>query len=236
MELRSCDLHCSSCAQSARLYCLWTGSPFPIVMNGKTKEGGGGDSGFPLPPHSLCSHLCGPSQPLVPRPRPLSPLRHLVLHWNGGPEREGWRTWASPVHLSWLQDQIIGFCVRIADNCALYAALWVYFNPALLACLALWGRWFCVLISDIQRRGQGSSWSSNPMECIFYPPPPIFHLHRIWMSFKKGHSTRPVLRLTLLSLMEASGRKSTLIHLQSSCMQRCWALMQRGQSRVDISC
>lgn len=64
-----------------------------------------------------------------------------------------------------------------------------------------------------REEGQGSSWSSNPKECCsFLPFLPPMTLGKIWMSFIKGHSTGPVLRLTPGSLMEGSSRY-TLTHL-----------------------
>lgn len=47
----------------------------------------------------------------------------LALHRNGETEREREiEDVTGPLHLSRLQDQIIGFCLRIEDNCSLHSA------------------------------------------------------------------------------------------------------------------
>ena len=90
-------------------------------------------SGFPPPPPSFCHPAPSLTLPLPP-PRPLSPLcphPHspfqigLAQEWQqkeGGREREGESLWLAPFHLSRLKDQVIGFCLRIEDNCSLYSA------------------------------------------------------------------------------------------------------------------
>lgn len=97
----------------------------PRLMDGQMKEGGVRCSGFTSPPSFFPPHPCAPSQP---RLAPSSPSPTLCSHplstaqeWRSR-EWEERRMWLAPFHLSWLQDQIIGLCVRIADNCSLYSA------------------------------------------------------------------------------------------------------------------
>lgn len=70
---------------------------------------------LPLPPPRPLSPLC---------PRPRSPIQiGFAQEWpprERGRVREGLRL--APFHLSRLKDQVIGFCLRIEDNCSLYSA------------------------------------------------------------------------------------------------------------------
>lgn len=109
---------------------------FPIVMDGWMKEGGGGGNqpleaqvsslspSFFLQSHlTLCplSPFLAPSLPSLTIMSPSSPAlpSRLALHRNGRERRE--TVWLAPVHLLWLLDQIIRFCLRIEDNCSLYS-------------------------------------------------------------------------------------------------------------------
>lgn len=92
-------------------------------------------SGSPLPPPFFSATILQPHLtpcPLSPSPCPFLALSHhyvltltrpalqigFAQEWQ---ERERERMWLAPFHLPRLQDQIIGFCLRIEDNCSLYS-------------------------------------------------------------------------------------------------------------------
>lgn len=111
--------------------------PLPILMDGQMKEAGGGGIPsrlrFPSSTYSFCRNLASPfalsHPPLTPSLTSLTimssssltlPCR-LALHRNGRKRERGKGCDCPPFHLPRLQEQIIGFCLRIEGNCSLHS-------------------------------------------------------------------------------------------------------------------
>ena len=83
---------------------------------------------FFLPPCALSHPPLAPSSPSLTIMSSSSlalpdwPCAGMAAKRGRKREREGESLWLAPFHLSRLKDQVIGFCLRIEDNCSLYSA------------------------------------------------------------------------------------------------------------------